>query len=688
MASNTVSSDGWTLSRTLGTGGFGIVELWIHVQSGKKLALKKCKWDYSQLTPIQRKRWTNEVDIMKRLKHPNIVQCITFDLPNVDKRLPILCMEYCRKGDLRKVLNQPENCCGISEVEAIKVMTQISSAVEYLHSHQITHRDLKPENIVLQDEKNVVSYKLIDLGYAKELGEASASASLVGTLNYVAPELLWEERYSCSVDYWSLGILFYELITGTRPFLPTMQHTMEWMRYIQNKSYDEIHAYESEGKVILGKDIQDPTHLSNCLRSRMVEWFRLVLQWDPHKRGKMRDESGASRLMVFTMLQRALSNKIFYVFCVPFHKINIYEIDNATTVKDLQLLIERDTNIAVKHQVLTDYNGVTLIDTTPLVSQTNHHILFLLRDGCCSIENTPTLNISTVVEKMLTQSKNEVTYEVLRDYYRHTIYFMRTEVDLFQWYIFALSISVDLLHQKICTFNVNMDETLKHTKALMDQVQSIRTKCTNCMGEGTANGTEALQTYFVKVDKLVSAADQIRMKFISLKEDNDRLRDKAQNIDCMRDLSQLYDKICDAYLEFRKQTSRKTAKPLDMVKVVFAFLEKREAQLHNETLIDITSQVNRLQDELSKLEKIFNPVTVVTKLYWNEYQKIVQADASVAPQQASNHEFFNISNTELDQIIRSKDNLIYKNLVTPYKLDNLIAEIQKQYYEVIKLDDD
>ena len=73
-----------------------------------------------------------------------------------------------------------------------------------------------------------ISYKLIDVGYAKELGETSTSASLVGTLNYVAPELLWKEKYSCSVDYWSLGILFYELVTGTRPFLPTMQHTMEW----------------------------------------------------------------------------------------------------------------------------------------------------------------------------------------------------------------------------------------------------------------------------------------------------------------------------------------------------------------------------------------------------------------------------------------------------------------------------
>jgi len=70
------------------------------------LAIKKCKWNYSQLTPVQQKRWSNEVDIMKRLRHPNIVktECIPFKLPNVEENLPVLCMEYCKKGDLRKVV--------------------------------------------------------------------------------------------------------------------------------------------------------------------------------------------------------------------------------------------------------------------------------------------------------------------------------------------------------------------------------------------------------------------------------------------------------------------------------------------------------------------------------------------------------------------------------------------------------
>lgn len=684
MTSNVMSSDNWKLNCTLGTGGFGIVELWEYVQNGKKLAIKKCKWNYSHLTPMQQKRWVNEVDIMKRLRHPNIVktESVPFKLPNVEENLPVLCMEYCKKGDLRKILNQSKNCCGINEIEAIKIMTEVSSAVEYLHLHNITHRDLKPENIVLQDEKNVLSYKLIDLGYAKELGEKSTSASLVGTLNYVAPEILWKEKYSCSVDYWSLGILFYELLTGIRPFLPTMQHTMEWMKYIQNKSYDDIYACEKEGKVIFGQDIQNPTYLSNCLRPKMVQWFRLVLQWNPHKRGKIIDKFGTSHLAVFTMLKHALLNKIIYIFCVPFYKINTYEINSDITIRDLQLLIEKDTNIEVKHQMLTDYNGVLLIESTAsVISQTNGHIFFLFRNACCLIEDKPKSNVPTAVEEMIIQSKIELNYEVLKDYYRHVIYFATEEVHLFQLYIFALSINIDLLQQKIDVFNSNMEMTLENTKALIDQVHTIRIKYMNISED--APDRRKIQIYFDKVDKLVSAADQIKKQFMSLKEDNDKLRNKAQSIDCVRDLSESYDKMCDFYLEFKRENPHKTTKPQAMAKLVFVFLTTREVQLHNKNIADIISQIGKLNDGLSKLEKIFTSVTIMTKLYWKEYQLIAQSDI---PPQQFNNESLDISTTELDKIMQSEDNVIYENLVIRNKLDNLMTEMQKKCHEMVNLE--
>lgn len=135
--------------------------------------------------------------------------------------LPILSMEYCCKGNLRKFLVQPSNHKGCAEDDVRCILEDMSNAISYLHGRNITHRDIKPENIVIQTcntrpSKN--TYKLIDLGYAKEL---ETIASFVGTLPYLAPEILKNEPYTFTVDYWSLGILVYEIITGALPFLPS-----------------------------------------------------------------------------------------------------------------------------------------------------------------------------------------------------------------------------------------------------------------------------------------------------------------------------------------------------------------------------------------------------------------------------------------------------------------------------------
>lgn len=315
MTTASITQMNWNCEQILGVGGFGIVKLWVHKQTGRQLAIKQCKWDDSQLTPRQKERWTKEVEIMNRLKHPNIIKAepLPFKIEDIDNTMPLLCMEYCKMGDLRNVLNKAENCCGLGEIDAMKVIRDILSAVKYLHSYNITHRDLKPGNVVLQAVNDTIIYKLIDLGYAKEIGEASTSASIVGTLNYVAPELLWNKKYSCSVDYWSLGILFYEVLTGKRPFFPHQQH-VKWMEIIKNKSYDDICAYEHGGKVFYLQDIEEPVNLSGFFRSAMVEWFKIVLQWDPKKRGKVRDENDT--LVVFSLLESTLSQKVFFKFSI------------------------------------------------------------------------------------------------------------------------------------------------------------------------------------------------------------------------------------------------------------------------------------------------------------------------------------------------------------------------------------
>lgn len=169
--------------------------------------------------------------MMQKIDCVNIVKYLKLP-PDLEKQLdkfnpthlPMLSMEYCTQGDLRIVLSRGENCCGLPESDVRYILTDLMNAVSYLHGLKITHRDLKPENIVLQthDRPNRILYKLIDLGYAKEIDASSVQASFVGTLQYLAPEFFYSKSYNCSVDYWSLGLVAFEVICGIRPFLPNM----------------------------------------------------------------------------------------------------------------------------------------------------------------------------------------------------------------------------------------------------------------------------------------------------------------------------------------------------------------------------------------------------------------------------------------------------------------------------------
>ncbi|XP_025072887.1 uncharacterized protein LOC105422150 [Pogonomyrmex barbatus] len=359
---------------------------------------------------------------------------------------------------------------------------------------------------------------------------------------------------------------------------------------------------------------------------------------------------------------------ILNIFCVLFYKIITYEIEDTTTLGDLQLLIERDTNIEIKNQLLTDYKGAVLIENNvSLKSQTNDHVFFLFRNGCCSIEDISISNIPAAVKEMMTQSRNELNSEILKDYYRHTIYFVKKEMYLFQLYIFALNINVDLFQQKIDMFNTNVEKTLENIKILIDQVHIIRMKYVNTTDENATNKKKV--EIFDKVDKLINAANKIKVKFISLKEDNNRLIDKARDIDYIGNLSELYDKMCNVYLKFKQESPYKPAMPLDMVKLMFTFLTAREKQLYSQNIIDITSQLQELQDKLSKLEMIFISVTAMTEFYWKEYQKIAQSDTidNNISQQSNIHQSLNISTIDLGSIIQSEDNVIYDNLIIRYK---------------------
>ena len=151
-----------------------------------------------------------EVEILKKLVHPNIMQIFEF---YEDKKNFYIITEFCEGGELfDKIIEKGT----FSENEAAWIMKQLLSAVNYIHSNNIVHRDLKPENILLDTKKDNI-IKIIDWGTARFFDKSKKMNRINGTPYYIAPEVL-AEKYDEKCDIWSCGVIMYIMLCGYPPF--------------------------------------------------------------------------------------------------------------------------------------------------------------------------------------------------------------------------------------------------------------------------------------------------------------------------------------------------------------------------------------------------------------------------------------------------------------------------------------
>ncbi|KAM6123321.1 cGMP-dependent protein kinase 1-like [Pterocles gutturalis] len=190
----------------LGTGAFGCVEL---VRCREQLfALKRIRKDWVVRTR-QQEHVRTERRVLAWSRCPFVVGFFgTFR----DKRYVYLLLEFCQGGELWTKLR--ERRC-FEEPVAVFCCACVVQALEYLHGCGVVYRDLKPENLML-DRRGYV--KLVDFGFAKELGRGEKTFSFCGTPQYLAPEMLRQEGHDFAVDFWMLGILAFELLVGRPPF--------------------------------------------------------------------------------------------------------------------------------------------------------------------------------------------------------------------------------------------------------------------------------------------------------------------------------------------------------------------------------------------------------------------------------------------------------------------------------------
>ncbi|XP_061674576.1 inhibitor of nuclear factor kappa-B kinase subunit beta-like [Syngnathoides biaculeatus] len=374
----------WELKERLGTGGFGNVTRWQNKDTEEQIAIKQCR---QELSERNKERWSLEIQIMKRDAKARRHQRPATPGHGI---LP-------RRGS-EKVSEALENGCGMREASVLILLCDISSALTYLHKKRIIHRDLKPENIVLQQGEKRLIHKIIELGYAKELDQSSLCTSFVGTLQYLAPELIERKKYTVAVDYWSFGTLVFECITGFRPFLPTLQPVL-WHNKLRLKQDSDIVVYEDlSGVVRFSKHLPQPNNLSSLLAEKLERWLRLMLKWSPQERGKDPDATPSN---CFSQLELILQLKMVHVLNMTTAKILSYAVVDDETVAELQKRIEEDTSIPAANQELLLEAGLALephglatqcaIDYAEIDGRrTDFPLIFLFDRSSCSYEPPPT----------------------------------------------------------------------------------------------------------------------------------------------------------------------------------------------------------------------------------------------------------------------------------------------------------
>jgi len=270
---------GFEFIRVLGKGAWGHVFLAKakssieHTGEQKTGAACAIKMVRKCFDPKQRKAPAIELErkILEQVSHPFLIK-LHFSLESRFKAYYVL--EYCSGGDLFFHLCQRR---GFSEDVAGFYVAEVILALEFLHNHNILYRDLKPENILLDAEGHI---KLADFGLSKiGVNTFRGANTICGTANYLSPEMALGNEYGLCIDWWAVGILFYELLTGHAPW-----KTKNFIQEIIQSAVDFSVAKVSPClvEVLSGFLEKNPKNRLGCTGTKQIKKQRFFesIDWD------------------------------------------------------------------------------------------------------------------------------------------------------------------------------------------------------------------------------------------------------------------------------------------------------------------------------------------------------------------------------------------------------------------------
>jgi tetratricopeptide (TPR) repeat protein/predicted Ser/Thr protein kinase len=200
----------YEIIRLLGQGGMGAVYLARDRELDRKVALKVIRSDMAA-NPEILKRFKQELILARQITHRNVIRI--FDLAQAEN-IKFISMEFVEGEDLQAVLRRKKK---LDPAEAASIMAQVCRALEAAHGEGVIHRDLKPQNIMLDKTGRVY---VMDFGIARSISAAgiTQTGALIGTPEYMSPEQAKGLSLDARSDLFTVGIIFYEILSGTTPF--------------------------------------------------------------------------------------------------------------------------------------------------------------------------------------------------------------------------------------------------------------------------------------------------------------------------------------------------------------------------------------------------------------------------------------------------------------------------------------
>ncbi|GMR56010.1 hypothetical protein PMAYCL1PPCAC_26205 [Pristionchus mayeri] len=293
--------------RVVGRGAFGIC--WLCKKKGEENAEKVIikMIPLHGLSTKEEQEIKGEADLLRKMKHPMIIGY--YDYFTCADSIAIV-MQFAEGGTLENLIRDQRGV-HFTEATVLKYFTQILLGLEYMHSLNIVHRDLKTQNILLNKRRTLI--KLSDFGVSKQLNTRSVASTLIGTPNYLSPEMVEGRSYNMKSDIWALGCVFYELFMLRRAFdgenLPAIVMKITQQKYAPLGNHVSKESRELVSKLLSGQEEKRPA-VKEILTCPLILSYTLTVVLDTGRIMGSAPEKRRTQPQQLTMRSRTGSDSV------------------------------------------------------------------------------------------------------------------------------------------------------------------------------------------------------------------------------------------------------------------------------------------------------------------------------------------------------------------------------------------